>query len=761
MDDYYKHVSKKANQNDHRGFLASRKAWVRQHNEGGPTRKRLQSKKELQEALKQMQMTRSTGGKFIAPKKQFITQEAWDSQQYGDYDSTKEVIEHLWGRDVKGIWIHAGKKGVYDYEEYQDSALQESELVHDSRTGLDEGLARKRKAALEQINQGSLQRDKMAVESKGSELSLEGVLDALRQGGYQPSSPKSNLAGAHQAAVEDCQDDSSSEGTKSSSGSEKNGLCASFFGPSKPKQHQAPANPDAKKKPGRRGEQQASNPATASSKPSTSRPSTAATGQDPPKQQPGPRGRDAKGKASSSSTGFGKQGSQDSGNTLLADGRAQRALRNLQDKVVELKSKLAKVKVDDAVPEPDAHSQATFKQSCADRIAEVKSIGRQAREHSKRMDKSSNRDLFDNELKDLDSLEAAALALQNLFTAASSSTSSPEFVLTSVEESSKHLELLGVESLGTCYTLRLALAKAAQNCLYSEYDKFYEQFLLSKPSMKSLQDAIGSEQLAEFVLAEIESRILLNLRAVKALDVEALSAGKENVDSVLEVVAICKALVSACKEHTNDFIGNSLRESCELALGLVSEEDISATQQAVEALAEMDGEKEGLGGIEQFLLNHAVGQSLVALATSRVDSGENEAKATESLKKLEASLGSLQAVSHGGASVGIKLITADLQPTQELIVECSKQLSVLKARKATKEPLANAKQTCRAHDRLRDVLKEHMSGFATQTQRLLREELKINLTVHLHLVCTVFLLGSAFMLDWPLAALDWPLAALE
>ena len=227
-----------------------------------------------------MQMTRGTGGKFIAPKKQFVTQEAWDSQQYGDYDSTKEVIEHLWGRDVKGIWIHAGKKGVYDYEEYQDSALQESELVHDSRTGLDEGLARKRKAALEQINQGSLQRDKMAVESKGSELSLEGVLDALRQGGYQPSSPKSNLAAAHQAAVEDSQDDSSSEGTKSSSGSEKNGLCASFFGPSKPKQHQAPANPDAKKKPGRRGEQQASNPATASSKPSTSRPSTAATGQD-------------------------------------------------------------------------------------------------------------------------------------------------------------------------------------------------------------------------------------------------------------------------------------------------------------------------------------------------------------------------------------------------------------------------------------------------------------------------------------------------
>ena len=471
MDDYYKHVSKKANQNDHRGFLASRKAWVRQHNEGGPTRKRLQSKKELQEALKQMQMTRSTGGKFIAPKKQFVTQEAWDSQQYGDYDSTKEVIEHLWGRDVKGIWIHAGKKGVYDYEEYQDSALQESELVHDSRTGLDEGLARKRKAALEQINQGSLQRDKMAVESKGSELSLEGVLDALRQGGYQPSSPKSNLAAAHQAAVEDSQDDSSSEGTKSSSGSEKMDCAPPFLAPANQNNIRLQQTLTQRRSQVDAG---SSKPAI-QPQPSTSRPSTAATGQDPPKQQPGPRGRDAKGKASSSSTGFGKQGSQDSGNTLLADGRAQRALRNLQDKVVELKSKLAKVKVDDAVPEPDAHSQATFKQSCADRIAEVKSIGRQAREHSKRMDKSSNRDLFDNELKDLDSLEAAALALQNLFTAASSSTSSPEFVLTSVEESSKHLELLGVESLGTCYTLRLALAKAAQNCLYSEYDKFYEQ----------------------------------------------------------------------------------------------------------------------------------------------------------------------------------------------------------------------------------------------------------------------------------------------
>ena len=410
---------------------------------------------------------------MIAPKKQFVTQEAWDSQQYGDYDSTKEVIERLWGRDVKGIWIHAGKKGVYDYEEYQDSALQESELVHDSRTGLDEGLARKRKAALEQINQGSLQRDKMAVESKGSELSLEGVLDALRQGGYQPSSPKSNLAAAHQAAVEDSQDDSSSEGTKSSSGSEKNGLSASFFGPSKPKQHQAPANLDAKKKPGRRGEQQASNPATASSKPSTSRPSTAATGQDCnslAQEVVMPKGR-----RRHHQQALGSRAARTVETHCLQMGEPKGALRNLQDKVVELKSKLAKVRVDDAVPEPDAHSQATFKQSCADRIAEVKSIGRQAREHSKRMDKSSNRDLFDNELKDLDSLEAAALAFQNLFTAVSSPTSSPESVVTSVEESSKHLELLGVESLGTCYTLRLALAKAAQNCLYSEYDKFYEQ----------------------------------------------------------------------------------------------------------------------------------------------------------------------------------------------------------------------------------------------------------------------------------------------
>ncbi|CAK9111622.1 Uncharacterized protein SCF082_LOCUS51789, partial [Durusdinium trenchii] len=336
VDDYYKHVSKKANQNDHRGFLASRKAW-----------------------------------------------EAWDSQQYGDYDSTKEVIERLWGRDVKGIWIHAGKKGVYDYEEYQDSALQESELVHDSRTGLDEGLARKRKAALEQINQGSLQRDKMAVESKGSELSLEGVLDALRQGGYQPSSPKSNLA-------------------------DRNSLAQEVVMP----------------KGRRRHHQQA----------------------------------------------LGSRAARTVETHCLQMGEPKGALRNLQDKVVELKSKLAKVRVDDAVPEPDAHSQATFKQSCADRIAEVKSIGRQAREHSKRMDKSSNRDLFDNELKDLDSLEAAALAFQNLFTAVSSPTSSPESVVTSVEESSKHLELLGVESLGTCYTLRLALAKAAQNCLYSEYD---------------------------------------------------------------------------------------------------------------------------------------------------------------------------------------------------------------------------------------------------------------------------------------------------
>lgn len=164
VDAYYKHVSQKSNQKDHTGFLSARKEWVNQRNQAGPDRKRLLSKTELLEAKKKLNFQKRTGGKFLKPKKQFVERDSWDPKQHGgEYDPSKEVAENLFGKEVRGVWILKGRKGVYDFEEFQEAAMEETENIHDSRDApfSEVALARKKKAALDQFTQGSQAREKM------------------------------------------------------------------------------------------------------------------------------------------------------------------------------------------------------------------------------------------------------------------------------------------------------------------------------------------------------------------------------------------------------------------------------------------------------------------------------------------------------------------------------------------------------------------------------------------------------------------------
>ena len=92
--------------------MNARKDWIKQDNEGGPDCKRLQSKKALLEAKKTMDVVRKTGGRFIAPKKHFVDKDMWDEKVHGA---------------PNGCWLQQGKKGVYDFEEYEDTAMEEGE----------------------------------------------------------------------------------------------------------------------------------------------------------------------------------------------------------------------------------------------------------------------------------------------------------------------------------------------------------------------------------------------------------------------------------------------------------------------------------------------------------------------------------------------------------------------------------------------------------------------------------------------------------
>ena len=93
---YYKWVSDRARQNEHKSFLNSVKDWIRQHNEN-PDKVRLRNKDELLEAKKSLTVKKDTGGRFEMPKKQFVCTSAWDENIHGKWDASKEVEQEVRG----------------------------------------------------------------------------------------------------------------------------------------------------------------------------------------------------------------------------------------------------------------------------------------------------------------------------------------------------------------------------------------------------------------------------------------------------------------------------------------------------------------------------------------------------------------------------------------------------------------------------------------------------------------------------------------
>ena len=107
---YYEFVKKRENQDKHKQFLSERKEWVRQHDEN-PDKTRLLSKNDLQQAT-QLSTARTLGGKFVAPKMQFITKAGWDSSKHGEWDPAKVVKTVMFGEEKEGIWRKIGAESL-------------------------------------------------------------------------------------------------------------------------------------------------------------------------------------------------------------------------------------------------------------------------------------------------------------------------------------------------------------------------------------------------------------------------------------------------------------------------------------------------------------------------------------------------------------------------------------------------------------------------------------------------------------------------
>ena len=149
--------------------------------------------RDCRASKKTLNVVRNVGGRFIAPKKKFVDKDNWNEKEHGVLDPNKVVTEHIFGKEIQGCWILKGKKGEYDFEEYQDTALQEKEQLHNSADApfSEEALGRKRKAMMDEFVESSTARDKASVE--GQELSMEGLLAAIQMG-HDPSSGSTGAA---------------------------------------------------------------------------------------------------------------------------------------------------------------------------------------------------------------------------------------------------------------------------------------------------------------------------------------------------------------------------------------------------------------------------------------------------------------------------------------------------------------------------------------------------------------------------------------
>jgi hypothetical protein len=166
MSKYKKLMAKKDGVEIHKNFLESQKLWIEQHNKNPNGKMGLKAKDELQLVHKSLQMESFRSGQFSAPKKQFITAEAWDETIDGKYDPAKVVERKVFGQVRKGIFKNVGREGVFDHDEY-DGTTHKEITTEEAGEGplVTQAIAAKSEVILASFDAESAQRSAKAVEA--------------------------------------------------------------------------------------------------------------------------------------------------------------------------------------------------------------------------------------------------------------------------------------------------------------------------------------------------------------------------------------------------------------------------------------------------------------------------------------------------------------------------------------------------------------------------------------------------------------------
>ena len=452
---YLKWVSEKVDR--HQAFMRSLKEWVKKHNSEGSQRLRDRS------ALAAAQAVTATEGRGRRFKKNwlFIEKDAYELESTPEeIAAAVYVTEDIDGVELEGIWVHKGKKGHHEVEDFVEKGVRKDTIIDDGQNQLDKDQSDTKFKALAQV----FKDDEKAVSGKAKDMqSMESLLDILGLVGTRTKRPDSGNTDEE----DDCSggEPSTDEGESLDEDADDR---ASLLG-----------RKTGNKKAVVKAKQKASPMATTGKALSSFSSSVTQL-----KASPSTTTGGGSSAASSASSNMAANAAKPSPSTSLQpgasplgvialDGRGERLKKSLRDGIADLEKELAKLK---DIPCVEQDGSAASQKGARDKLKAHMKTGNnlltKVNAMVGKLDKSPNKSHYEQESQDLESLRGATDACISLIKVLTGSGQATHAIIESIETAKKY----GVE-MSLHFEKEFFKAKAVSYIQYQQYDAFCDLFL--------------------------------------------------------------------------------------------------------------------------------------------------------------------------------------------------------------------------------------------------------------------------------------------
>ena len=370
---------------------------------------------------------------------------------------------------------------------------------------------------------------------------------------------------------------------------------------------------------------------------------------------------------------------------LSLDGRASRTLKRLQDATHVFEEQLKGL---DLADKPlQAGNLKEYKAFVQERVSSLTAWMKPAREDIKKVERSTNKEAFAEQLNILQNLVGLATSVQKLLAMMPMPRPDPEEFLKMLEDF-EACNSLGL-GLGPGFVMKGLLAQANESCLHGDFTNFCNSLMESTPQVKQLLQGMNEGEVRLAFATEVENRLLSSMRSITSDELQLKAAGKASeVDTpnLHEASSLALAISSAGE----DFVARAISNNAEMAYALLHQHDIASLQKHVQEIQSYAAEKaERVNGMVRFFLQHEVGKALLAMGLECVEHGEAEAAFQACCEVMSSALRELeneaQASQEGhAASRGIAALKEKVSPAACALAEL-RGCSYLKSKSKKKD----------------------------------------------------------------------------